>query len=168
MQNRLFIKIFAITLGLVCLYHISFTYKVKQIEKKAYEYSQGDYKIEQDSLKAWENKEIYNLGFAKYTYSDCKERQINLGLDLKGGMNVILEVSIRDIIKALSNYSQDPIFNASLQAADKKMKNSQEDYLDVFYRSYSQINSLPSVCVCQFKTDIITKNHAFSKLFCLI
>ena len=65
MQNRLFIKTFAIALGLACLYHMSFTYKVKQIEKEAQEYSNGDYKIDQDSLQAWGNKEVYNLGFVK-------------------------------------------------------------------------------------------------------
>ena len=80
------------------------------------------------------------MGFVKYTYNDCKVREINLGLDLKGGMNVILEVSVKDIIQSLSNYSQDPVFNASLQAADQLMKNSQEDYLDIFYQEFQRLN----------------------------
>jgi len=103
MQNKGAIRLLAILLAFVCLFTLSFTFFTKRAENKAKEFAQGDVKKEYQYLDSLSGITIYNLGIRKYTYKDCKEREVNLGLDLKGGMNVVLEVSVVDIINALSN-----------------------------------------------------------------
>ena len=104
MQNRGAIRLIAIALTLVCIYQLSFTWFAKRTERAAVQYAQGDPKKEAYYLDSISSETVYNfLGLRKYTYRDVKEREINLGLDLKGGMNVTLEVSVVDIIRSLSN-----------------------------------------------------------------
>ena len=112
MQNKGFVKIFAIALTLVCLFYLSFTFKTRSIENKA-----AQSQDEQAYLDSVMNKKVW-MGI--YTYRECREMQIGLGLDLKGGMNVIMEVSIPDVVKALANNSQDPVFTETLAAAKKR------------------------------------------------
>ena len=131
MQNKGFVKIFAIALTLVCLFYLSFTFRTRSIEKKA-----AQSQDEQAYLDSVMNKKVW-LGI--YSYKECREMQIGLGLDLKGGMNVILEVSIPDVVKALANNSQDPVFTQTLAAAKKRSVSSQENFVDIFAQEYARI-----------------------------
>ena len=108
MQNKGAITLLAIALALVSLYQLSFTWKTNRVEKVAREYAQGDPVKEKVYLDSIANKEVYNfLGIAQYTYKECKELELNLGLDLRGGMNVTMEVDVVDVVRSLANYSQD-------------------------------------------------------------
>ena len=81
------------------------------------------------------SQEVYNLGVASFTYKEVKENEMNLGLDLRGGMNVILEVSVRDVIKGLAANPNDSTLNAALAAADAEQENSGEAYIDLFIKA---------------------------------
>ena len=131
MQNKGFVKIFAIALTLVCLFYLSFTFKTRSIENKA-----AQSQDEQAYLDSVMNKKVW-LGI--YSYRECREMQIGLGLDLKGGMNVILEVSIPDVVKALANNSQDPVFTQTLAAAKTRAISSQENFVDIFAQEFAKI-----------------------------
>jgi len=165
MRNRGFILFFAVTFAIVCVYHLSFTVVTSRVEKKAREYAQkdptreelrekanGDVYLENylidSSFKARENEYlshmtdsvVYNLLFAKWTYSECKEKEVNLGLDLKGGMNVMLEVSVPDIIKALAgNGAKDSLFVKTMDKAIEKQKKSQTDFVTLFEQSFKEV-----------------------------
>ena len=105
MQNKGLIRFFAILLALVCAYQLSFTFKARQVERHAREYAKGDKTKELLYLDSVSSQTVYNFfGLKKYTYKDVKGLEMNLGLDLKGGMNVTLEVSVVDLIKSLSKY----------------------------------------------------------------
>ncbi|HEX3006395.1 MAG TPA: protein translocase subunit SecDF [Bacteroidales bacterium] len=131
----------AIALSLACLYQLSFSWVTYRVEKKAKEYANGDYKKEFHYLDSVSGKVVYNFLFLKkYTYKDCKERMINLGLDLKGGMNVVLEVSEVDIVRSLSNFSPDTTFNKAILRAEEMQRNSQDDFISLFGRAFQQID----------------------------
>ena len=131
MQNKGFVKIFAIALTLVCLFYLSFTFKTRSIENKA-----AQSQDEQAYLDSVMNKKVW-LGI--YSYKECREMQIGLGLDLKGGMNVILEVSIPDVVKVLANNSQDPVFTETMAAAKKRAVSSQDNFVDIFAEEFAKI-----------------------------
>ena len=131
MQNKGFVKIFAIALTIVCLFYLSFTFMTRSIENKA-----AQSQDEQAYLDSVMNKKVW-LGI--YSYKECREMQIGLGLDLKGGMNVILEVSIPDVVKALAANSQDPVFLQTLDAAKKRSVSSQDNFVDIFAQEYAKI-----------------------------
>lgn len=131
MQNKGFVKIFAIALTLVCLFYLSFTFKTRSIEKRA-----AGSQDEQAYLDSVMNKKVW-LGI--YSYRECREMQIGLGLDLKGGMNVIMEVSIPDVVKTLANNSQDPLFTQALASAKKISVSSQENFVDIFAREFAKV-----------------------------
>ncbi len=141
MQNKGVIRFFAIVFGLVCLYQLSFTWVVRNVESDAADYANGDPVKERAYLDSMAAQTVYNLGVVEYSYNDCKSRELNLGLDLKGGMNVILEVSVPDIIYALSNDSKDPVFNKAMDAAINRQKNSQDNFVDLFYEEFQRVNS---------------------------
>lgn len=141
MQNKGAILTFAILLTAVCLYQLSFTWKSKQIEKDAVEYAQGNPELEFNYLDSMKSEVVYNFfGLKKFTYKDVRELEMNLGLDLKGGMNVTLQVDVKDIIKAMSNNSDDEIFNAALARASELQKNSQADYVTLFGEAFEEID----------------------------
>lgn len=170
MQNKGFIKVFSILMGLACLFYLSFTWKTISVEKEAEEYAEqivnspyyqklakeksqsnpSAYQSFIDSLKiriaehyldSIKKIPVYDLLITSYTYEYIKRRELNLGLDLKGGMNVTLEVSVPDIIRNLSNNSQDPAFQKALQEAQKKYgKINNDDFITVFYKEYQKIN----------------------------
>ncbi|MFC0878022.1 protein translocase subunit SecDF [Saccharicrinis sp. FJH2] len=140
MQNKGFVRLFAILLALVSIYQLSFTFIAANVEKKAKEYAQGDALKELHYLDSMSNVTVFNIGIVDYNYKECKELEINLGLDLKGGMNVILEVSVPDIVRALSNYSQDPTFNKAIAMAKEKLTNSQKDFITLFGESFEEID----------------------------
>jgi SecD/SecF fusion protein len=132
MQNKGAISFFAILFALVCLFELSFTFVVSNIEKDAKAFSAGDPSKERAYLDSISTEPVYNIVLKKYTYQECKERELNLGLDLKGGMNVTLEVSVQDVVRSLARNSQDPVFKKSLQDASAQMKSSGGNYLNLF------------------------------------
>ncbi|MEX2595479.1 MAG: protein translocase subunit SecDF [Salibacteraceae bacterium] len=158
MQNKSAIWTFAILLSLACLYQLSFTFVTSGVESDAEEVaaqqvdsllqaepetSQLEEEIafqqfEQVYLQKMNSKEVYPL--LGFTYAYCKRNEINLGLDLQGGMNVTLQVQVKDLIKALSDNSDDPAFNEALKAAISKQKSSQEDFVTLFQQSWDKIN----------------------------
>lgn len=141
MQNKGAILTFAILLAAVCLYQLTFTFKAAQIERRAKEYAQGDPAKEYFYLDSISGEVVYNfLGLKKFTYKDVKELEINLGLDLKGGMNVTLEVSVVDVIRALSNYNPDSTFNAALARAIELQKASTQDFVTLFGQAFQEID----------------------------
>lgn len=165
MQNKGAIKFFAIALALVCLFQLSFTYFSKRVESKARSYAKSEVAVREakelakgdavletailDSItKAREayyldsvaNQPVYNILVRKYTYREVKERELNLGLDLKGGMNVTMEVSVVDIVKALADNSDNPVFVQAIQKAVEKQRNSQDDFVTLFGQSFKEID----------------------------
>jgi SecD/SecF fusion protein len=141
MQNRGAILTFAILLALVSLYQLSFTFKTRQVEKAARAYAQGDPEKEFNYLDSISGEEVYNfLGLKKFTFKEVKELELNLGLDLRGGMNVTLEVAVDDLIRALSHYNTDSTFNAALQQARVMQRGSQEDFVTLFGRAFEEID----------------------------
>ena len=140
MQNKGAITLLAIALALVSLYQLSFTWKTNRVEKVAREYAQGDPVKEKVYLDSIANKEVYNfLGIAQYTYKECKELELNLGLDLRGGMNVTMEVDVVDVVRSLANYSQDEAFNQALQEAVKMRTSSPKDFVTLFGEAFERI-----------------------------
>lgn len=159
MQNKGLIRLLSITLGLVCLYQLYFTYKTYQVEKDARTFAMAKAKQEagagatkeqlEEKAKKFETfyidsiagQPVYNFfGLKKYTYREVSEFAIPLGLDLKGGMNVTMEISVVDLIRSLSGYSTDSTFNAALRLASQMQKSSQEDYVTLFGKAFSQID----------------------------
>ncbi len=132
MQNKGFVRLFAVLLTLVCVFYLSFSFVTRHYMKQAAEYANGDYAAEQDYIDSLANTKVW-LG---YTLKECREQEINLGLDLKGGMNVILEVSVPEVIKALADHKTDENFNQALAAAAKQAQNSNEDVITLFVKEY--------------------------------
>lgn len=166
MQNKGLIKFVAIVLAIACAYQLSFSVVSGVVEKKAAKYaveqvaataidqamldkagmSEEAYrqnllvKKEQQYLDSVKSKPVYNILIKKFTYKEVKEKEINLGLDLKGGMNVMLEIAVEDVVKALSNNSTDPTFLAAIEEAKVEAKNSQSDFITLFAKSYDKLS----------------------------
>ncbi|WP_396160160.1 protein translocase subunit SecDF [Flavobacterium sp.] len=136
MQNKGLIKFFAIIFTIACIYQLSFTFVANGIVKDAKEFAKGDSQKELNYLKSLKKKEVFNLGFASFTYEEIEKQQINKGLDLEGGINVTLEVSVKDVLKTLSNNSKNPTFNRALERATKERRGNQ-DYLDAFFDAFA-------------------------------
>ncbi|MBU1368019.1 MAG: protein translocase subunit SecDF [Bacteroidetes bacterium] len=196
MQNKGAIKVFAIAFAIVSLYQLSFTFVSQKIEKDAARYAESNVGVElakelaqgdevmyghiHDSifnarktyyLDSMDNQVVYNILIDKYTYRDVKEREINLGLDLKGGMNVVLEVSVSDIIQALSGDSQDPVFVEAMQLAKQKQRDSQQDFVTLFGESFNEVDpnaSLASIFLFEFKDKGITVNSTNAEVLAVI
>ena len=139
MQNRNVISLFAILFALVCLYQLSFTWIANGVEEDAKAFAQGDEVKERLYLDSVATESVYSfIGLKEYTYNECTAREINLGLDLKGGMNVTLEVSVVDVIRALSNNSKDDTFNAAIISALEKQRDSQDDFVTLFATAFAE------------------------------
>ena len=136
MQNKGFVKVFAVLLTLVCVFYLSFSFVTRHYTNKAKEIANGDPKVEQDYLDSLSNEKVW-LG--NWTLKQCREMEISLGLDLKGGMNVILEVSVPDVIKALADNKPDEAFNNALAEAAKQAINSQDDIITLFIKEYHKV-----------------------------
>ena len=150
MQNKGLIKLFAILFGLVSAYQLSFTFFANKVESSAKEYAKKNVtdnngrelaRFERRYLDSVANKEVVNLGIAKFTYEDIRDKEMNLGLDLKGGINAILQVSVKDILIGLSNDSKNNVFRDALTKADEAQKNSQDNYLDLFYDAFVELSN---------------------------
>ncbi len=181
MQNKGAIRTIAIIFALIFLYQLSFTLVTKRVEKKAEKFAEAEatklangnesqfnlLKDEKETyfLDSVSNTNVYNLLFKKFTYRDAKEREINLGLDLKGGMNVTLEVSVKDIVKALSGDSQDPTFLQAMELATKRQEESKGDFVTLFGQAYEEVDPnarLASIFLYEFKDKGITVNSSNS------
>ena len=156
MQNKGLVRIFTAALALVCVFYLSFSVVTSIYNSKAVDYASikaesfnknGDKSY--DEIEDFKRLEEYNyldsVGYEKvwlgYTLGECRERELNLGLDLKGGMNIILEVSVPDVIKALSDYNTTPNFTKALELASERQKtNSQITYLDLFVQAYRELD----------------------------
>ena len=140
MQNKGAIRILAIALAIVCVYQLSFTVVTKKVERDAEQYAGDDNEAYQAYLDSISSEVVYNILVRKYTYKECQEREINLGLDLKGGMNVTLEVSMVEMIRSLANYNTDTTFNQAIALAREYQKESQEDFVTLFGRAFGEID----------------------------
>jgi SecD/SecF fusion protein len=140
MQNKAVIIILAIALGLVSIYQLSFSFATYKVKKDAKTFAQGDLVKENHYIDSLSTLTKENWSFLGYTFKECQKREINLGLDLKGGMDVILEVSVEDILKALSNYSTDKTFADAIARAKQEQQRSQLDFLTLFGRAFQEID----------------------------
>ena len=147
MQSKGFIKLVAILLALACIYQLSFSFKTRSVEKDAVEYAakfpqEEQVAMEQYYLDSIQNKVVYNVGIAQFTYKQCKEKEVNLGLDLKGGMNVMLEIQVEDVVKSLAGESKDdPAFVAAIEKAGIALKEGTGDYIGSFAEAYAEASN---------------------------
>ena len=184
MQIKGAIKLFAVLLAVVCLFQLSFTIVTRVVEHKAVKYSNSERVINEfNTIKSGEEhrdaktldslitakKEYYldsvssitayNILVKKYTYADCKNRELNLGLDLKGGMNVMMEVAVVDVLEALSHNSMDLTFRKAIDLATERQGNSQSGFLPLFYEAYQEVDpsaQLAGIFAYEFKDKGIT------------
>ncbi|MDG2172539.1 MAG: protein translocase subunit SecDF [Flavobacteriaceae bacterium] len=151
MQNKGLIKFLAWLFGLVCVFQLVLTFQFNQAENRADEYtinlvddSEENFDTKRRDLKlnyldSISNIPVLNILIAEYTYDELKKKSMKLGLDLKGGINAILQISVNDILKTLSNNSKDPVFNKALSDAEEIQKNSQNTYLEDFFIAFDNI-----------------------------
>lgn len=139
MQGKGAIRFFAIALSIACLYSLSFTFVANKVESDAKEYAAGDTKLEKAYLDSMETEVVYNLGVAKFTYQECKQLQLNLGLDLKGGMDVTMEISLGDLVRSMANNNTDTTFNKAVRIAETKSSKSDKGFIDLFVSEYKTL-----------------------------
>jgi len=165
MQNKGAIRFFAIAFALVCAFQLSFTVVTSIVEKKAGNYASNEQAIAiakqlakndatletrlTDSIQkartryyldSVANQPVFNILLRKYTYKECLDREINLGLDLKGGMNVTMEVSVADVVRGMSGNSTNPVFTKAMTMATQKQKDSQKDFVTLFGEAFNEID----------------------------
>ncbi|MBQ6790246.1 MAG: protein translocase subunit SecDF [Paludibacteraceae bacterium] len=136
MQNKGLVRILAVCLALVCAFYLSFSLVTSHYDKKAKEYAAGDAAKEYQYLDSIAAKKVW-FG---YTLKECREKEINLGLDLKGGMNVTMEVSVPDILDALSGHNETPNYKEAMALAKQKQKSSGADFVTLFIESYREVD----------------------------
>lgn len=148
MQNKGLIKLFALLFGLVSIYQLSFTFITNKVEKTAKEYAVSQIpdsdepgtSARQDQLVASYLDSIgKNKQYGFTTYNEAKKKQLNKGLDLEGGINVTLQISIKDILKGLADNTKNPVFNKALADADELSRNSDDTYIDLFFEAFDKI-----------------------------
>ena len=154
MQNKGLVKFFAILFALVSIYQLSFTFVANGIKKDAKAFAEQKLaeikkkaapgqplpelnELEVQYLDSLKKVEVFSLGFADYNYEDVSNKQINKGLDLEGGINVILQISVKDVLKGLSSDSKNAVFNKALDNA-AKIQQGNESYLDAFFRAFDE------------------------------
>jgi len=135
MQNKGLVKFFAILFALVSIYQLSFTFVANKVKSDAKSFAGNNPDKEIKYLDSIGKEKVFSLGFTDFTYNEVKDKQINKGLDLEGGINVILQISVKDVLKGLSNNSKNPIFNKALEDAKTNQKGNQS-YLDAFYEAF--------------------------------
>lgn len=157
------IKLFTVVLIVVCVYELSFTFMARNVESNADSFAKlgtkptpqglsGEalvaFEDQQDSivkarrrffLDSMQNQTVYNLGLIKYTYKECNEKQIRLGLDLKGGMSLVLEISEDDVLRKMSENNKDAAFNQAIAKAKELQATSNADFMTLFAQSYKEI-----------------------------
>ena len=194
MQNKGAIKLFAIVFAIVAIYHLSFTYFAGKVEKnaKAYAYDESAQALANDLAKGDENMKTYYLdSIAKireysyldsmknvkvyplfgFTYDYCKKRELNLGLDLKGGMNVTLEVSVPDIVRGLAHHSKNATFQKAMKRAIEMQRASDQNFVDLFGEAIKEVDpnfSLASIFLYEFKNRGITTTSTNDEVLSVI
>ncbi len=175
MQNKGLIRLFAILFGLVSLYQLSFSFFTTKVENEAKEYakSKGDTEngrelinLEKKYLDSVNNLEVINLGISQFTYNDIKDKEMNLGLDLKGGINAILQVSVKEVLISLSNDSKSLVFRKALNAADEAQKNNNDNYLDLFFKEFETASGTSGIKLSDpeiFGTKALREKINFNK-----
>ncbi len=164
MQSKGAVKLFAILLVIGCIYQLSFSFITRGVEKKAAAYAAAYDEAEQSVREAYyldsvQNQPVFSLlGLKDFTYKECKEKEVNLGLDLKGGMNVMLEIEVQDLVKSLAGDSQnDPAFVAAIEKANEALKAGTDDYIGEFAKAYAETSnggSLATIFVSPDRQDI--------------
>jgi SecD/SecF fusion protein len=139
MQNKGLITAFAIALGLASLYQLSFSWVANGVASDAEEFSAGDSKVKAAYLDSMMTQDVYPM--LGYTYAEVKKREMNLGLDLKGGMNVILEVSVKDVLKGVVANAQDPMFVQAIANTDAAQSQGQDNYLNTFFTEFDKLSA---------------------------
>ncbi len=147
MQNKGLIKLFGLLFGLVSIYQLSYTFIASKIEKDAETFaaaaidsSEEDYVSKREALEASYLDSVATNPILGYTsYEDAKKKELNKGLDLKGGINVTLQISVKDILKGLANNTKNPVFNKALADADLALKSSDDTYLNLFFDAFDNI-----------------------------
>ena len=164
MQSKGAVKLLAIFLVIACVYQLSFSFITRNVEKKAAAYAAAYDEAEQSVREAYyldsvQNQPVFSLlGLKDFTYKECKEKEVNLGLDLKGGMNVMLEIEVQDLVKSLAGESQnDPAFVAAIEKANEALKAGTNDYIGEFAKAYAETSnggSLAAIFVSPDRQDI--------------
>ena len=164
MQSKGAVKLLAILLVIACLYQLSFSFITRSVEKAAVEYAASFDESEQAAKEAYyldsiQNQPVFSLlGLKDFTYKECKEKEVNLGLDLKGGMNVMLEIEVQDLVKSLAGDSQnDPAFVEAIARANEALKAGTNDYIGEFAKAYEQTSNgapLAAIFVSPDRKDI--------------
>lgn len=162
MQNKGFVQFLVVLMTLASIWSLSHTFVTRKVEKDAKAYAGGDMARERAYLDSIGDKNVFGE-YTYFTYNDSKRQQLNLGLDLKGGMNVTLEVSVPQLLKALANNTQDAQFNLALDNAKARQKESGGNYIDLFYEEFKKLD--PNVALASPKlfghkdqTSITTKS----------
>ncbi len=196
MQNKGAIKFFAVAFALVCLYQLSFTFMAARVKSKAKAYADNGtatqlakklangnqakevYYLDSISkarekyyLDSVNNEVVYNIGIGKYTYKDVKDRELNLGLDLKGGMNVVLQVKVQDIVDALAGHSKDPVFLKAMKQAAAMQTSSSKDFVTLFGQAFEKIDPnarLASIFLYEFKDKGITTTSSNAEVLSVL
>jgi SecD/SecF fusion protein len=137
MQGKGFIKFMAILLGIVCVYSLSFNFVTSKVEKDAKAYAKGDVEKEKAYLDSMATVPVYPL--LGFNYQFCKNKEINLGLDLKGGMNVTMEISLGELVKSLAGNTDDPNFNKALATAQQQLNAGGKDFISLFVNEYEKL-----------------------------
>ena len=167
MQNKGFVKLFAVLLTLVCAFYLSFSFVTGHYEDKALEYAAGDPTKASQYLDSIGTEDIW----AGYTYKEAREMEIGLGLDLKGGMNVILEISVADVLKSLSDNNKDVAFNEALALATERQNTSSENYITLFEEEYKKLQpngSLAAIFGTFELKDKISPNSSNSEVISVL
>ena len=194
MRGKGLVQFFSIALILVCIYQLSFNIVTSRVESRADNYAEAKAMMgkpldavpadQKDSMNAVirqyrqvyldsiGNESVFDLGITSFTYLKCKEQQLNLGLDLQGGMSVVLQVSMKDLIKSLSGNNTDPAFVKSLQRADEKAKTeSDKDYVTLFGESFNEVSpggKLSSIFSTKENADRIKFNSTNEEVLAII
>ena len=173
MQSKGAVKLLAILLVVACIYQLSFSFITRGVEKDAVEYAAAYDEAEQAAMETYyldsiQNKPVFSLlGMKEFTYKECKEKEVNLGLDLKGGMNVMLEIEVQDLVKSLAGESQnDPAFVEALARANEALKAGTNDYIGEFAKAYEEVSNgspLATIFVSPDRKDI-TPNSTDSEV----
>ena len=149
MQNNSLIRVFGILFALVSIYQLSFTFITNNVEKQAEAYAMQTVsddvpnylEVRDQKVNTYLDSIGNNTLYGFTSYNDAKDKELNKGLDLKGGINVILQISIRDILSGLAENTRNPIFNKALDEADILQKSSDEPYIDSFFKSFDVVKS---------------------------
>src|SRR5277367_4126677 len=145
MRNKGVVVVLTIVITALCLYYLSFTLVSQKVQQEATAKAtdkDGSINLakKQNYLDSLWNKPVYNIFGAEYSYKEVKDNELSLGLDLQGGMHVVLEISPIDIVKGLSGNNQDPAFIAALQKAKELEKTSNKNFTALFYQAFKETN----------------------------